>query len=201
MRKVGIFLGSFNPPHIGHLSVVSEALRYGISKVIVVPSYHNPWKITQVSYDLRVQMTIEAFRSYGDLVEVSQVERSIIEEGLSDDPTTVPSVLTLNYLRESYEDEETELYIVTTSETYKDIIFWKDGKDILDNFPFLIICPDHFSFTRTNLIKQDDLIDYSLRGISICSTQLRTSLYKKIPCFEYLPGSVYSIIKSNKLYE
>lgn len=43
--NIGVYLGSFNPPHIGHLNCLYQALDTKvIDKVLVVPAFKNPWK-------------------------------------------------------------------------------------------------------------------------------------------------------------
>lgn len=43
--KIGLFLGSFDPIHIGHISIISSVLNAGfVDKVIVIPAWHNPFK-------------------------------------------------------------------------------------------------------------------------------------------------------------
>lgn len=38
--KIGLFLGSFDPIHIGHISIISSVLNAGfVDKVIVIPAY------------------------------------------------------------------------------------------------------------------------------------------------------------------
>jgi nicotinate-nucleotide adenylyltransferase len=45
MKSIALFGGSFDPPHLGHVEVVEEALRtLDIEKLIVIPAYLNPFK-------------------------------------------------------------------------------------------------------------------------------------------------------------
>lgn len=48
---IGIFFGSFDPPHIGHVNIVTAALNSSIvDKVIVVPAYKSVWKNTETKW-------------------------------------------------------------------------------------------------------------------------------------------------------
>lgn len=45
MKKIALFGGSFDPPHLGHLAIVDEALRQlDIDELVIVPAYLNPFK-------------------------------------------------------------------------------------------------------------------------------------------------------------
>jgi nicotinate-nucleotide adenylyltransferase len=57
MRR-GILLGSFDPIHIGHISMATAALNENlVDEVIFVPAYQNPWKTRSTDFDIRVMMT------------------------------------------------------------------------------------------------------------------------------------------------
>ena len=43
--RVGLFFGSFDPPHIGHVNVVMGAINSSqVDRVLVIPAYQNLWK-------------------------------------------------------------------------------------------------------------------------------------------------------------
>lgn len=45
--RVGLFFGSFDPPHIGHVNVVMGAINSNqVDRVLVIPAYQNLWKET-----------------------------------------------------------------------------------------------------------------------------------------------------------
>lgn len=59
---IGIFFGSFDPPHIGHVNIVTAALNSSIvDKVIVVPAYKSVWKNTETKWEYRLTMAKETF--------------------------------------------------------------------------------------------------------------------------------------------
>ncbi|MDR0904107.1 MAG: nicotinate (nicotinamide) nucleotide adenylyltransferase [Ruminococcus sp.] len=62
--KIGIFGGTFDPPHIGHINAVSSAKRMlSLDRVIVVPAYVSPFKINRevTAPEHRLEMAKLAF--------------------------------------------------------------------------------------------------------------------------------------------
>jgi len=50
--NIGIYLGTFNPPHIGHLNCLYSALNTKlVDRILVVPAFHNPWKKKGLKFD------------------------------------------------------------------------------------------------------------------------------------------------------
>jgi nicotinate-nucleotide adenylyltransferase len=75
MKSIALFGGSFDPPHLGHLEVVDRALeQLNIEKLIVLPTYLNPFKTTSAApASLRLRWLRMIFKDYAD-VEVSSFE-------------------------------------------------------------------------------------------------------------------------------
>lgn len=76
--KVAFFLGSFDPPHIGHGYVVSKALE-SMDFVVVVPTMQNPWKERKsTDFELRCQMCEKTFLPLGESVLINDIENLLI---------------------------------------------------------------------------------------------------------------------------
>ncbi len=69
MKKIALFGGSFDPPHIGHIAIVEEALQQlDIEKLVVVPAYVNPFKSgSHAPADLRLSWLQEIFKDHTDI--------------------------------------------------------------------------------------------------------------------------------------
>lgn len=89
--NIGIYLGTFNPPHIGHLNCMYSALNTKlVDRILVVPAFHNPWKKKGLKFDpnnhdgmsldeeffLRKEMCHAMFK---DLIDKDKVRVSDIE--------------------------------------------------------------------------------------------------------------------------
>ena len=65
--KYGFFLGSFDPPHLGHFAVVEKVLKEGlVDRVIMVPAPQNPWKKEKpASLGIRYWMCVDGIKELG----------------------------------------------------------------------------------------------------------------------------------------
>lgn len=174
-------MGSFDPPHIGHISLVIGALESKlVDRVVIVPAWKNLWKTTKTSYEDRAIMCSRAFS--GDNVDVSHIEMNIVDTN----PkylTGVPSCITMRMLQDKLA-EEGEVYFITTEQTYAEIPMWERGSEITNLYKF-IICGR----------------DYEVPRISISSTLIRNRLKSGLSGCPYITQDVQDYINQNNLYE
>lgn len=79
MNRVGLFFGSFDPPHIGHANVVMGVVNSKlVDKVLVIPAYQNVWKSNSSEFSYRLAMCRMTFSPLAP-------EDSIIEESIGDE--------------------------------------------------------------------------------------------------------------------
>jgi len=57
MKKIGIFGGTFDPPHIGHETIILKSIdALKLDQVFVVPTYKNSEKIAVLNAEVRLSM-------------------------------------------------------------------------------------------------------------------------------------------------
>jgi nicotinate-nucleotide adenylyltransferase len=101
--KVGIFGGSFNPPHVGHVLACALAISTeDIDRVLVVPAYKHVFAKALAPFDDRVRMCELA------MGWMAQVEVSRVEEELGGDSLTIR---TLEHLAGRHPDWRLRLVI------------------------------------------------------------------------------------------
>jgi nicotinate-nucleotide adenylyltransferase len=123
-QKIGIYGGSFNPPHKGHTYSAKAAVeQLGLSRLIVVPSGSPPHKLLPdggPDAGERLEMVREAFRGFPDC-EVSDIEIRRPGESYTVD--------TLRELKKNYPGAE--FFLIVGSDMFLTLRQWKDADEIL----------------------------------------------------------------------
>lgn len=193
MRKsqIGIFPGSFNPIHIGHLVLANYMREFTyLDEVWFVVSPQNPLKkaASLLDDDIRLQMTQLALADFDNL-SVSDIEFSL--------PRPSYTFNTLEKLSETYPDKEFTLLI--GSDNWTTFHKWKDNKLLLKKYK-IIIYPrlEHTVTLSESTPKSVQLVDAPV--IEISSTFIRESIKNGKNIRAFLPAKVYDFIEEKGLY-
>jgi nicotinate-nucleotide adenylyltransferase len=130
MKKIGVLGGSFDPVHLGHLSLAKDALVQGsLDLVIFMPVHKQPFKLNaQLSSDEdRFAMLLQAVKDTPGLT-VSDWE--IKNKGVS------YTYRTLRALKDQYKDAK--IYFITGTDTFLKINIWKNATELLAENNFII---------------------------------------------------------------
>jgi len=113
--KVGIYGGTFDPPHAAHVMIAAYALScLGLDHLLVLPCADHPFGKKMTPFDQRVEMARLAFSCFGDSVEIMDIERHL--------PAPSYTINTIRKLKELYPDVEFTLLI--GSDNGKDLKNW-----------------------------------------------------------------------------
>lgn len=191
--KVGLFFGTFNPVHIGHMIIGSYMVEFtDLDEVWFVVTPHNPLKEKQsLLPDLhRYRMVEEATEDY------PRLKPSNIEFGL---PQPNYTVNTLAYLTEKY--PETEFVLIMGEDNLKTLHKWKNYEVLLENYAI-------YCFPRTYSETQDDQIPIKGRihrveapVIEISSTFIRNAIRQKKDIRAMLPLGAWNYIDKMNFYK
>lgn len=190
--KVGIFGGTFNPPHMGHL-IVAERVRtgLGLDKIVFIPSYISPHKQEGES-DLaeeRLAMTELAVLS-NEKFECSDIEVTKKE--------TSYSLHTLEYLMGQYPEDS--FYLIVGMDNYLTFHLWKKPKKILELTTLVVMNRPGYAKQINEIIGTDNVVFVDVPSVDISSSDIRQRVKEKKSIHSLVPDNVEEYIVSCRLY-
>lgn len=188
--KVGLYFGSFNPIHLGHLALSDYLLKHtDLDECWFVVSPQNPLKANNILADdeLRLQMVELA------ITDKPKMKACDVEFFLPKPSYTIDALL---YLSENYPEHDFTLII--GADNLHIFNQWKDYQYILDNYRILVYPRQGFDSFSEKQYKNVECVNAPLYNIS--STFIRENIKKGNDVSEFLHPSVVDFIKKNKLY-
>lgn len=199
--RIGIFGGSFNPIHTGHLVLAQDAAdAYSLDHVVFVPAAIPPHKLTQtlITPDQRLDMVRLALAGH-EAWEVSDEE--VRRGGVSF------SIDTVRHFKSVRPDAE--LYFIIGGDTLPELHTWREIETLLGLCKFITMVRP--GFDPETLKKKslqlpgkfvDDLIGRVTVGhvIGISSTEVRMRVAQNKPIRYLVPDAVERYIHEHMLY-
>lgn len=178
-RKIGIFGGTFDPVHIGHVAlVVALKEAYGLDSLFIIPASISPHKQHAVAQDAkhRIAMLKKAF---SDLPYCTILPLEVRRPGPSYTIDTVNELYAKGFVT-----KEDRLYLLLGEDQFAAFDTWKNSDELKKKVELLVM----------------------RRGgntpfFDVSATDIRDRIKKKLYCGHLLNNSVYKYIKRNKLYE
>jgi nicotinate-nucleotide adenylyltransferase len=189
--KVGLYFGSFNPIHHGHLVIANFILEHAhLDQVWFVVSPQNPLKrsATLLNEYHRLHLVRLAVENE------SRLKASDIEFKL---PKPSYTVDTLAYLQEKYPKEE--FSVIMGSDSFQNLSKWKNYRWLLQNYPIYVYRrPEHENPSNYPDARHVEIVDAPLLPIS--STDIRNKIKKRQSIRYLLPDSVMEEIEKSGYY-
>ena len=192
--RIGVFGGSFNPPHKMHLNIGIQLInKQYVDNVIYVPTGSKyKYKNNLLPDKNRLEMLEILTKNY-EYLDVNDYE-------LKDE--VVYTCETLAYFKEVYKDDD--IYFVCGADNLSYIDKWKNGEEILRGYKILVMkrkgedideLLEKFKEYKHNIVVAD------VEQQDISSTDIRERLKNKEDVLDVLDKEVYEYIRKNKLYE
>lgn len=191
MSSIGIFGGSFNPIHKGHVALARQLLRRAqLDEVWFLVSPQNPLKPQSSLLDdnMRLEMARLALKDEPHLV-ASDYEFHL--------PRPSYTWNTLQHLSQDYPQHRFTLLI--GADNWQLFGRWRNSREIIENYPIVIYPRDGYPIDETSLPPNVRLVNTQLYNMS--STLVRQFIADGRGVRRYLHPDVISYIESNHLYK
>ena len=215
-ERIGLFGGTFNPIHSGHLKAAEIVLnRFFLDEVLFIPSYIPPHKEYRGIADPRhrlkmVELAVRPFpRFVPSSLEIDAQERSY-------------SIITLGKVKKLY--PRSLIFFILGIDAFLEIDTWKEYQRVLEQCSFVVISRPGFHLgdaenvlggeiegkmflvPGTKAINPDMLANYRIfllpiDALSIASTEIRKRVRMGESIKGMVPGEVEAYIKKIKLYQ
>jgi len=200
MERIGIYGGTFNPPHTGHISAARYAVEaLGLSALIMIPSCISPHKqntCPDTTPEQRYEMVKRSVETE-DKITVSDLE--LRRGGVS------YTYETLAQLREQYPDAE--LVLLLGSDAFLGFDHWKCPEKILQNASLAVLHRGERGEERMIAAKKEDLESWGAQVYVLQNpvTQIHSEDLRRMLTFRcaepFLPTGVGEYIRQNGLYD
>ncbi len=223
--RVGLFGGTFNPVHNGHLQVAKEIKDgFPLDKIIFIPSAIPPHKETETvaNADDRMNMLRIALSDnslFAHAFEISDVE--LKRNGPS------YTIDTVHHYQSTMAGNK-QFYLIMGRDAFFEIDTWKSYMDLFDIISFIVmsrpgsnspvnsaLCEPLERYIQSNISPHYEysslekkyhhpdkmpIYYYPVTPIDISATMIRKLLKNKMPVHSLLPSGVEAYIKSKGLY-
>ncbi|MCB4204095.1 nicotinate-nucleotide adenylyltransferase [Deferribacterales bacterium Es71-Z0220] len=210
MKKIGLFGGTFNPIHIGHLNIAKTVYEtFNLDELHFIPSKIPPHKnLWLTPAKDRFEMVKAAVKHMKGNYVVSDYE--IKKKGVS------YTYLTLKHYRQNHPGAQ--LFFITGTDIFATIQTWNNWEKLFDLANFIVINRKELSFVELisilpkkvlKILRNLETFENTLYGrvvlckaneIDISSTKIR-NMFKTGKMSSFLPNPVIEYIKKNNLYK
>jgi nicotinate-nucleotide adenylyltransferase len=214
-KRIGIFGGTFDPIHCGHVKAAESVQSvFSFDKILFIPSYIPPHKESEdvASAAHRLKMVELALSSF-DRFSPSSIE--IDAKGMS------YSIVTLNRIKKMF--PQTEIFFLLGVDAFLEIETWKDYEDVLEQCSFIVMSRPGYRLDEARRalskkynqrmveisgpIQRDRQMFFSpkiyllpIHTLDISSSEVRERVGKNQSIEGLVPENVENYIKERRLY-
>lgn len=192
-KKIGLYFGTFNPIHIGHLTIANYMVEYSdLDEVWMVVTPHNPHKkkSTLLDNNHRLMMVDVALEDY------PKIKSSNIE---FDVPQPNYTVHTLVVLEEKY--PEHDFCLIMGEDNLKSFHKWKNYEVILERYALFVYPRISQGTIETQFDKHPKITKVSAPIMELSSTFIRKAIKEGKNIRPMLPGNVWEYLDEMNFYK
>lgn len=191
--KIGIFGGSFNPPHKMHKHIALELIKRNyVDKVIFVPVGNLYKKSGLIDFSYRF-----------DMVKLITNDNKLELNGINNNKQYKFTYQVLDYFKNKYKNDE--IYFICGADNLEEFSSWTNYQYILENYKLLVV--KRLGVDDLNILKnyydyKENIIVCDMDMKDISSTKIRSLISSKKldSCLEFIDLKVLDYIKEKGLY-
>ena len=198
MSRVGIFGGTFDPIHQGHMVIAEQVAEVlSLARVIFVPSGvppHKPASSIKAGTEDRLRMVEAAIRG-NDKFLVDSVE---IESRRA-----MYSVETVPLIKERHEGDE--WFFVSGADEVSNLLYWKEPDKLLEEAAMVAATRPGYDISNLKHLEEElenfnNIVPVECTRVDISATSIRRRLVEGRGIRYLVPDGVYGIIHERGLY-
>ncbi len=198
MGKIGVFGGTFNPIHNGHLNLISSFQKeFEFDEILLIPTNVPPHKQANniVEKEHRIEMCRLAIEDISN-ASVNEIEFERAEKSYT--------YVTLSQLKQEYNDAK--FYLIMGSDMFLSLKTWYKYDELKKIAVFCTACREKNEFKEVSKfseeLKSEGAQCYVLNidAVEISSTQVREKIMFDEDCSSLVPEKVIDYIKKSNLY-
>lgn len=192
-KKIGLFGGTFDPVHYGHL-ILAEHIREqgGLDEILFIPAHIHPLKdnseISQASHRLQMLQLAISGNPYFSISEIEITQN-----------TTSYTIDTIRQLSAQYPDR-TDLVFLLGSDNIAQFHLWHQPQELLSLCRFLVFGRSGSSDAIADSPYKDQFEFVAAPLIEISSTEIRQRCQRQLSIRYLVPERVATYIQRNHLY-
>lgn len=193
-KFIGLFFGSFNPIHIGHLILSNYILEHSdLEELWFVVSPQNPFKDKKslLNDHNRLDMVRLAIQNYPKM-RASNVEFSL--------PKPSYTIDTLIYLKEKH--PENQFFLIMGEDNLKSLKKWKNSEKLIADYQ-IVVYPRTFEgeLKDSEYMKHPNITLVKAPMIELSATEIRNMIKKGKNVRPMLPPEVFEYLDGSSFYK
>lgn len=187
--KLGIYPGSFDPIHLGHIKIINEILKQElVDKILIVP--------TNDYWDKNV---VGSIKDRINMIKYFCSDKILVDEKNNNIKATYDLLQTIKK-----EFNNDELYLIIGGDNIERLHKWINFPKLIE-YPFIVVKRDNYddSYIKQTFLKMNKS-NYQLLNvpnIDISSTYIRNNINSPNKVLECIDHAVFEYIKDHNLYE
>lgn len=190
MKKIGIFGGLFDPPHIGHLLTALDALtELSLDEIWFLVSFNPPHRNENASFDDRLKMVELSIKNFDKFKAMDLEKKLNLEKSFS--------LIVIKEIKKIY--KENEFWFLIGSDQFERFSTWYKPEEILKEIKIAVLKRKTEDLTHLPFSKE--VVFLNNRCIEISSSEIRKRIKEGKEIKFFVRDEVEKYIKEKEIYK